>query len=98
MLASLAVGLVVVLLMSAFFSGSETALMSVDRFRLKHLEERHPNAKRVQDVVAHPERVLGTILTGNVFVNTAAGGPPFSNRRSWPTQFATKMSRSPSPS
>ena len=73
MLASLAIGLVVVLLLSAFFSGSETALMSVDRFRLKHLEERHPNAKRVQDVVSHPERVLGTILTGNVFVNTAAG-------------------------
>jgi len=73
MILTLVLGLIVVLALSAFFSGSETALMSVDRFRLRHLESSEPNAARVQKVVAHPEKVLGTILTGNVFVNTAAG-------------------------
>ena len=47
--------------------------MSLDRYRLRHLERTKPKAALVRDVVAHPEKVLGTILTGNVFVNTAAG-------------------------
>ncbi|TDI42126.1 MAG: HlyC/CorC family transporter [Acidobacteria bacterium] len=73
MLIAIVLGLVVILSLSAFFSGSETALMSLDRFRLRHLEKTEPRAARVTEVVAHPEKVLGTILTGNVFVNTAAG-------------------------
>ncbi len=73
MLIAIVLGLVVILSLSAFFSGSETALMSLDRFRLRHLEQTEPRAARVREVVAHPEKVLGTILTGNVFVNTAAG-------------------------
>ncbi len=72
-LIAIVLGLIVILSLSAFFSGSETALMSLDRFRLRHLEKTEPRAARVRKVVAHPERVLGTILTGNVFVNTAAG-------------------------
>ncbi len=70
---ALVLGLVLVLALSAFFSGSETALMSLDRYRLRHLARTKPKAALVRDVVAHPETVLGTILTGNVFVNTAAG-------------------------
>jgi len=73
MILALVLGLVLVLALSAFFSGSETALMSLDRYRLRHLERTKPKAALVIDVVAHPEKVLGTILTGNVFVNTAAG-------------------------
>ncbi len=73
MLIAIVLGLVVILSLSAFFSGSETALMSLDRFRLRHLERTEPRAARVRDLIAHPERVLGTILTGNVFINTAAG-------------------------
>ena len=73
MLIAITLGLVVILSLSAFFSGSETALMSLDRFRLRNLERTEPRAARVREVVAHPEKVLGTILTGNVFVNTAAG-------------------------
>ncbi len=72
-LVALLLGLVLVLALSAFFSGSETALMSLDRYRLRHLARTKPKAALVRDVVAHPETVLGTILTGNVFVNTAAG-------------------------
>ncbi len=73
MIVALVLGLVLVLAFSAFFSGSETALMSLDRYRLRHLARTKPKAALVVDVVAHPEKVLGTILTGNVFVNTAAG-------------------------
>lgn len=71
MLYALIAGLILILLLSAFFSGSETALMSLDRYRLRHLERSHPVATKVRAVVSHPEKVLGTILTGNVFVNTA---------------------------
>ena len=73
MTTALVLGLVLVLVLSAFFSGSETALMSLDRYRLRHLERTRPKAAIVREVVAHPEKVLATILTGNVFVNTAAG-------------------------
>jgi putative hemolysin len=73
MIIALVIGLVLVLALSAFFSGSETALMSLDRYRLRNLERTSPKAAIVADVVAHPEKVLATILTGNVFVNTAAG-------------------------
>ena len=73
MIVALVLGLVLILAFSAFFSGSETALMSLDRYRLRHLARTKPKAALVVDAVAHPEKVLGTILTGNVFVNTAAG-------------------------
>lgn len=73
MIVTLVLGVFVVLALSAFFSGSETALMSLDRYRLRHLERSKPRATLVLDVVAHPEKFLATILSGNVFVNTAAG-------------------------
>lgn len=73
MTVALVTGLFVVLALSAFFSGSETALMSLDRYKLRNLARTRPKAELVREVVTHPERVLGTILTGNVFVNTTAG-------------------------
>ena len=73
MLVTAALGIVAILALSAFFSGSETALMALDRFRLRHLGRTDPKATQVLEITTHPERVLGTILTGNVFVNTAAG-------------------------
>lgn len=73
MIVTLSVGLVLILALSAFFSGSETALMSLDRYRLQHPERPSAKTDLVLGVVAHPERVLATILSGNVFVNTAAG-------------------------
>ena len=73
MLLIVILSLLLILTLSAFFSGSETALMSLNRYRLQHLEKTHRSATVVRETLAHPERVLGTILTGNVFVNTAAG-------------------------
>jgi putative hemolysin len=73
MLFTIILGLLLILSLSAFFSGSETALMSLNRYRLQHLEKTRRGATTIRTVLTYPEKVLGTILTGNVFVNTAAG-------------------------
>jgi Mg2+/Co2+ transporter CorB len=65
--------LVVLLLLSAFFSGSETGLMAINRYRLRHLEQSgHPGARRVSALLARPDRLIGLILVGNNFVNILA--------------------------
>lgn len=65
--------LVVLLFFSAFFSMSETALMSMSKIRLRHLVENHvKHAKLTQDLLDHPNQLLGTILVGNNLVNIAA--------------------------
>jgi len=57
---------------SAFFSGSETALMALSRLRLRHLAETKPvRARLVERVMEKPERLIGTILLGNNLVNVA---------------------------
>jgi putative hemolysin len=64
--------LVVLLACSAFFSGSETALMAVSRLRLKQLEKGHRNTVRmVNRVLEKPEKLISTILLGNNLVNVA---------------------------
>ena len=61
------------LLLSAFFSGSEAALLSLQRVRLQGLLQRQvPGARRVARMVEHPERFLPAILLGNNLANTAA--------------------------
>lgn len=61
------------LLLSAFFSSSETAFISLGRFRVEHLvETKVKGARRIARVIEHPERLLSTVLLGNNFVNTAA--------------------------
>ncbi|MCH9699711.1 MAG: CNNM domain-containing protein [Gammaproteobacteria bacterium] len=61
------------LLLSAFFSGSETALMTLNRYRLKHLvESDHKSAKLAHNLLQRPDRLLGLILLGNNFVNILA--------------------------
>ena len=65
--------LFVCLLLSAFFSSSETAFISLQRYRLKHLQETNvKGANRVAKLVEKPEKLLSTILLGNNLVNTAA--------------------------
>jgi putative hemolysin len=57
---------------SAFFSGSETALMAISRLRLKHLAQNKPmRVKLVERVLEKPEKLIGTILLGNNLVNVA---------------------------
>jgi len=68
------VGLLVFLLLcSAFFSSSETGMLSLNRYRLRHqAKEGHRAALRASELLAHPDRLLGTILVGNNFVNILA--------------------------
>ncbi len=63
----------VLILMSAYFSSSETGIMSINRIRLRHLEkENHRGAKRVSNLLNRPDRLIGLILIGNNLVNIAA--------------------------
>ena len=65
--------LFVFLLLSAFFSSSETAFVSLQRVRVEHLVSTEvKGAKRVAGMIERPEKFLSTILLGNNLVNTAA--------------------------
>ncbi len=64
---------IVCLLLSAFFSSSETAFTSLQRIRVEHLvNTKVTGAERVAKMIRRPERLLSTILTGNNLANTAA--------------------------
>ena len=65
--------IVFLLFLSAFFSGVETAMMSLNRYRLKHLvKENDKGAIRADKLLKRPDRLLGVILIGNNFVNILA--------------------------
>jgi putative hemolysin len=59
--------------LSAFFSGSETALTAIDRLRVRYLVEKNRRgASRLEALLEQPERLLSAILVGNNLVNIAA--------------------------
>lgn len=61
------------LLLSAFFSGTETALMSVNRYRLRHrARQGHRGARLAEALLQRPDRLIGLILIGNNFANIFA--------------------------
>ena len=63
----------VLLVLSAFFSIAETAMMAVNRYRLKHLVTHgHAGAVRVAELLKRTDRLLGGILIGNTLVIAAA--------------------------
>jgi Mg2+/Co2+ transporter CorB len=65
--------LAVLVVLSAFFSSSETALMAINRYRLLHLaREGHRGARLAERLLQHPDRLIGLILLGNNFVNISA--------------------------
>jgi len=64
--------LIACLLMSAFFSASETGMMSLNRYRLKHLRKNHRGARIATRLLERPDRLLGLILIGNNLVNILA--------------------------
>lgn len=69
----LLVTLVVLLGFSAFFSAAETALMAVNRYRLRHLAKKHHKGAIIAEkLLERPDRLLGTILIGNNFANIFA--------------------------
>ncbi len=72
-LSALLIALCILLLLSAFFSSSETAMMSLNRYRLRHLiSEGHRAAQHAAALLARTDRLLGVILLGNNLVNAAA--------------------------
>lgn len=61
------------ILLSAFFSSSETGMMSLNRYRLKHMAKTgHKGAKRAQSLLNRTDQLIGVILIGNNFVNIFA--------------------------
>jgi Mg2+/Co2+ transporter CorB len=65
--------LALLLLLSAFFSGSETALMSLNRYQLRHkARQGHRGARLAENLLRRPDRVIGLILLGNNLVNIFA--------------------------
>ncbi len=61
------------ILLSALFSGSETSMMALNRYRLRNLVEKgHRGAKRASKLLDRPDRLIGLILLGNNFVNILA--------------------------
>ncbi len=64
--------LTLLLATSAFFSGTETGMMSINRYRLKHLAKKHRGARRVSRLLLRPDRLIGVILIGNNLANNFA--------------------------
>ena len=69
----LLVAIILLVIVSAYFSGSETAMMALNRYRLKHLsKEGHGGARRAGKLLERPDRLLGVILIGNNLANFTA--------------------------
>ena len=65
--------LALLLLLSAFFSGTETAMMSLNRYRLRHrARSGHRGAQLAERLLKRPDRLIGLILLGNNLVNFVA--------------------------
>nr|WP_207301359.1 HlyC/CorC family transporter [Marichromatium gracile] len=65
--------LFLLILLSAFFSGSETALLTLNRYRLRHqADQGNRGARRARKLLDRPDRLIGLILLGNNFVNIMA--------------------------
>lgn len=65
--------LALLVLLSGFFSSSETAMMSLNRYRLKHMKKKgHKGALRATKLLERPDRLIGLILIGNNLINIAA--------------------------
>ena len=65
--------LIILIFISAFFSGSEIGMMSLNRYRLRHLaKQKNKAALRVSHLLQRPDRLLSIILIGNTFANIIA--------------------------
>jgi putative hemolysin len=86
--------LIVCLILSAFFSSSETAFISLQKIRVQHLvDTKVRGAKRVAKMMEQPEKFLSTVLLGNNLVNTAAAAlATFLAIRFWGAQWGVLIS------
>ncbi|HGJ5874711.1 MAG TPA: CNNM domain-containing protein [Arsenophonus apicola] len=65
--------LIVMIILSAYFSASETGMMTVNRYRLRHLAKHgHQAARRVESLLKQPDRLISLILIGNNLINILA--------------------------
>ena len=65
--------ILVLTVLSAYFSSSETAMMALNRYRLRHLvKQKNLAARKANRLLRRPDRLLGVILIGNNFVNFLA--------------------------
>jgi len=72
-IALLSAFLVFLIILSAFFSSSETGMMSLNRYRLKHLAKSgNRGAKNAEKLLKTPDKLISVILVGNNFVNILA--------------------------
>ena len=61
--------ILILTLLSAYFAASETAMMALNRYRLRHLvKKKHLGARKAHRLLRRPDRLLGVILLGNNFV------------------------------
>ncbi|PCK01022.1 MAG: magnesium/cobalt efflux protein, partial [Alteromonadaceae bacterium] len=65
--------LVALIFLSAFFSSSETSMLALNKYRLKHLtKKKHRAAIRATELLKRPDRLIGVILIGNNLANISA--------------------------
>lgn len=65
--------LLALILLSAMFSGTETGMMALNRYRLRHLANTgHRSARRAANLLQRPDRLIGVVLLGNNLVNNLA--------------------------
>lgn len=65
--------LAILLILSAFFSISETSMMALNRYRLKHqVKLGNRSARLTSQLLAKTDKLLGVILLGNTLINAAA--------------------------
>ena len=65
--------LIVLIFLSAYFSASETSMMTLNRYRLKHLAKQgNRSAIRVEKLLQHPDKLLSLVLIGNNLINIVA--------------------------
>ena len=87
-------GLGALLLLAAFFAGSETALMSLNRYRLRHRAKAgHRGARLAETLLSRPDRLIGLILLLSTVVNVVTRRSSASSPFDWE---ATTWSRSAS--
>lgn len=72
-ISALALALIVLLVLSGFFSMTETSMMASNRYRLRHLASQgHRGARLALELLGRADKMLGVILLGNNLVNAAA--------------------------
>lgn len=70
---TLIVTLIIMVVVSAYFSGSETGMMTLNRYRLRHLAKQgNRAARRVEKLLRKPDRLISLVLIGNNLVNILA--------------------------